>query len=276
MALVTPARRVIMKRVIVCLAVLLVTSLTPALDSVGYARPVLGKTAIISGSVTFAGAVPTLPAIKLDYATVPCGATTVPDESLVVGPNRGIRYAVLSLEGSTKVGAIRPRTVHYLNCERCRFVPHVVAMSVGDSLVINDYDPIFHVLEAMVPGGKMLASWTVDPRGMTVGDSRDTTVGDPGGMTVGEHRPTLVAHRPEIVGVVCSLHSWMAAYVVVTDTPYYAVTDANGHYVIDGVPPGQYVLKVWTELLGQQQRKITLPAGSSAKADFTFPQSINQ
>lgn len=260
MALVTPTRRVIMKRVIVCLAVLLVASLTPALDGVGYAGPVSGQTAIISGSVTFAGAVPTLPPIKLDYATVPCGASTVPDESLVVGPNRGIRYAVLSLEGSTKVAAMRPSMVHYLNCERCRFVPHVVAMSVGDSLVINDYDPLYHVLEAMVPGGKMLASWTVDPRG----------------MTVGEHRPTLVARRPEIVGVVCSLHSWMAAYVVVTDTPYYAVTDANGHYVIDGVPPGQYVLKVWTELLGQQQRKITVPAGSSAKADFAFPRSVSQ
>lgn len=244
------------KRVSMWLAVMLVASLTPTVQGLGYAQPLAGDSATISGSVKFVGQVPTLPEIKLNYDSVPCQAKSVPDESLVVGPQRGIRYVVLTLEGSssTRGGPTIRKAIHYLNCERCRFAPHVLAMSVGDSLVIRDYDSVYHSLLAMVPGGKTLANWSVNPAGMTTGSLR----------------PTFVPKRPGIVGILCTLHGWMAAYVVVTDTPYYAVTNERGHYEISGIPPGRYVLKVWTERLGQQERNITLSPRVSAKADFAF------
>jgi hypothetical protein len=39
----------------------------------------------------------------------------------------------------------------------------------------------------------------------------------------------------------------MSAYVVVTETPYFAKTDKDGKFVLKDVPPGKYTLKVWHE-----------------------------
>jgi hypothetical protein len=39
----------------------------------------------------------------------------------------------------------------------------------------------------------------------------------------------------------------MSAYVIVTETPYFAVTDKAGNFVLKNVPAGRYVLKVWHE-----------------------------
>ncbi len=39
----------------------------------------------------------------------------------------------------------------------------------------------------------------------------------------------------------------MSAYIVVAETPYFAVTDADGNYKIENVPPGTYTLNAWHE-----------------------------
>ena len=43
------------------------------------------------------------------------------------------------------------------------------------------------------------------------------------------------------------LHTWMSAAIVVSDSPHFAVTDENGGFNIDGLPPGEYELEVWHE-----------------------------
>lgn len=43
----------------------------------------------------------------------------------------------------------------------------------------------------------------------------------------------------------CNIHDNMAAWVVVVDTPYYALSDATGRTALDNVPPGTYHLRVW-------------------------------
>ena len=40
----------------------------------------------------------------------------------------------------------------------------------------------------------------------------------------------------------CSLHRWMRAHVIVAPHPYHAVTDAEGKFTIDRVPPGKHAL----------------------------------
>ncbi len=242
------------KKAIVSLAVMLVASLTLPLHSLGWAQPNAGQGATINGVVKFVGEVPGPQKLQLDHDTIPCRTKAVPDESLVIGREGGIRYAVVTLEGAASGKPIVPNTTHYLDCQHCRFVPHVLATTVGESVVIRDYDSLYHSLEAVVPGGKSLASWVVNPRG----------------MTAAQERPTFVPDKPGIIAVICSAHPWMVAYVVVTDTPYYAVTDKSGHYQISGVPPGHYLLKVWTERLGQDERNVILVDGSVAKADFAF------
>jgi hypothetical protein len=53
--------------------------------------------------------------------------------------------------------------------------------------------------------------------------------------------------RPGVVRVLCDAHPHMNAWLVVHDSPYFALTDERGAYRIDGVPPGTYKLTMWHE-----------------------------
>jgi hypothetical protein len=43
----------------------------------------------------------------------------------------------------------------------------------------------------------------------------------------------------------CNIHDNMAAWVVVVDTPFYAVSDSLGLTALTDVPPANYRLRVW-------------------------------
>ena len=58
--------------------------------------------------------------------------------------------------------------------------------------------------------------------------------------------------RPGIVRVFCDIHSHMSAFILVFAHRFFAVTDAEGRYRIDGVPPGTYTLVAWND--GQAAR----------------------
>ena len=53
--------------------------------------------------------------------------------------------------------------------------------------------------------------------------------------------------RPGIVRVFCDIHSHMSAFILVFAHRYFAVTDDEGRYRLDGVPPGTYTVAVWNE-----------------------------
>jgi len=61
----------------------------------------------------------------------------------------------------------------------------------------------------------------------------------------------------------------MHGYMVVVKGPY-GVSDNNGSYTIENVPPGNYTLTAWQETYGTQTQKVTVGSGKAATADFTF------
>jgi hypothetical protein len=58
----------------------------------------------------------------------------------------------------------------------------------------------------------------------------------------------------------------------VRDNPYYAITDANGKFIIKGVPAGSYKLVVWHETLAAREKKniadIKVEASGSVTQNF--------
>src|SRR5207247_1277295 len=67
---------------------------------------------------------------------------------MIIGSDQGLRYAVVTLEGITKGKAVEKESVHELDNSRCRFVPHVLAASVGQFLLLKNTDPILHTAHA--------------------------------------------------------------------------------------------------------------------------------
>src|SRR5207302_8255717 len=71
------------------------------------------------------------------------------------------------------------------------------------------------------------------------------------------------------IPVKCNIHPWMHGYMSVVKGPH-AVTNADGTYTLENVPPGNYTLTAWQETYGTQTQKVTVAAGKPATADFTF------
>src|SRR6185295_1004232 len=65
-------------------------------------------------------------------------------------------------------------------------------------------------------------------------------------------------HFPELgVHVSDNHHPWMSAYVCVCAHSFFAVTDSNGRFAINGLPTGDYVIGLWHELIGEQEVRVS-------------------
>jgi plastocyanin len=108
------------------------------------------------------------------------------------------------------------------------FAPHVLAVLKGTTVEFLNSDPVGHnVYWPSISGNKKLAhnlgTW---PQGQKKA-FQFTDLG--------------------AAALLCNVHPEMSGYVVVLPTPYFAVTDKDGAYVIKDVPPGHYTLKTWSE-----------------------------
>ena len=72
------------------------------------------------------------------------------------------------------------------------------------------------------------------------------------------------------IPVKCNIHPWMHGYHVVVKGPY-AVTDDNGSFTIENVPPGNYtVTAVAGNLWHANAEGDGGGAAKSASANFTY------
>jgi plastocyanin len=199
----------------------------------------------IAGRVHVRGDVAPLPPQPVFKEKEFCGDTTG-DDRLQTNAAGDVAGAVVYLVG-IEAGKPVPRTTPVeLRNQKCAFVPHVVAASVGQTLEIKNEDPFLHDAHAIL-GPETLFNLAI-PKGRTV------------------HH---VLEKPGIIHVTCNVrHTWMHAYLFVTDQPYVAATDASGRFSLDQVPPGTYRIAMWHELLGAREREVTVTAGRTATVDF--------
>jgi plastocyanin len=65
--------------------------------------------------------------------------------------------------------------------------------------------------------------------------------------------------RPGIIRVFCDIHAHMSAFILVFAHRYFAVTDEEGRYRIENVPPGRYNVVAWNESAPEETRQILVP-----------------
>ena len=68
--------------------------------------------------------------------------------------------------------------------------------------------------------------------------------------------------------LLCNVHAEMAGYAVTLENPYFAMTDKDGNYTIEGVPAGKYVVKTWHEKLKEISQEVTVEAGKATTSNF--------
>jgi plastocyanin len=186
------------------------------------------------------------------------GRVTVPDarpvnpRPLVAGLGAGSHAPVDRRRVVVYLDAAPRRAFDELGRGRARmdqrgeqFVPRVLAITVGTRVDFPNNDTTFH---------NVFSLSRVHP------------------FDLGRFAPgrtgSVVFDRPGIVPVFCDIHSHMSAYILVFNHPYYSVSDAEGRYEIDGIPPGTYTLMVWSELGSAPPRRVTVAENATLEADF--------
>jgi hypothetical protein len=91
------------------------------------------------------------------------------------------------------------------------------------------------------------------------------------GMPVQGMKYTKKFDKPEVmIRIKCDVHGWMGAYCGVLPHPFFAVSAADGSFMIKDLPAGTYTIEAWHEKLGTQTQQITVGDKESKAANFTF------
>jgi plastocyanin len=127
------------------------------------------------------------------------------------------------------------------------FVPYVLAVTVGSTVDFPNSDRVYHNVFSLSKPKRF----------------------DLGRYPKGRSR-SVRFDRPGVVRVFCEIHSHMNAFILVFAHRYFAATDAEGRYRIEGVPPGTYTLAVWNDGQVRARREVRVAAaGDVAEQDFT-------
>ncbi|MGD9727343.1 MAG: carboxypeptidase regulatory-like domain-containing protein, partial [Nitrospiraceae bacterium] len=70
----------------------------------------------------------------------------------------------------------------------------------------------------------------------------------------------------------CGFHAYMESWGLVIENPYFALTDQDGRFDIDDIPPGTYKMVVWHPYIGGiKEQTITIPPKDQARVDVQIP-----
>ena len=67
-----------------------------------------------------------------------------------------------------------------------------------------------------------------------------------------------------VYSLYCNVHPRMTAFVVALKTPHFTQAGADGRYVLENVPPGQYRMTVWHDRTTAVTKDVTVPAAGLA------------
>ncbi len=92
----------------------------------------------------------------------------------------------------------------------------------------------------------------------------------------GDPAKTIKFSKPGKIAMGCNIHDWMTGHLLVVDTPYYGITDANGSFDLSNVPAGSYTLALFHPQLHQQDNNklVELNLPLSNQQLITLQQSM--
>jgi plastocyanin len=132
--------------------------------------------------------------------------------------------------------------------QKCHFVSHVMTTGPGDHVRVKNSDAVLHNTHGFL-GKATVFNVALPHKDQMVDITRRLTT-------------------PGVVRVLCDAHPHMRAWIVVHDSPYFAVTDDRGAFKIDGVPPGTYKVTLWHEAFRTVTKTVLIAANGSANLDF--------
>jgi len=214
----------------------------------------------IKGRVYFTGDLPDPSAFKLNRYPdqVYCGALSDGSgyrllREVMVDTQGGLKDAIVTIVGVPRGKPFELEETK-LEANICQFVPYVSVMRSEHPMTVKNLDSVAHDLQVYERDWEHVFIMFHRPA-LTKGGTQDIV------RFTGDRRGVIMQ---------CGMHPYMQGHGLAVDNPYYAVTGSEGLFDIDDLPPGTYRIRAWHPTLGEQEREITIAAGSTSSVDFAF------
>ena len=130
-----------------------------------------------------------------------------------------------------------------------QFVPYVNQVFVGSKVRFPNSDHIRHQVYSFSPAKKFELP-----------------------LYGGTDAPPVIFDKPGVVVLGCNIHDWMAGYIYVSETPFFAPTAASGTAAILDLPPGDYTVRLWHPSMQRGEettsRRLTVSDGAATNAEW--------
>ena len=153
--------------------------------------------------------------------------------------------AIVYLEGSFPKSAKLP--VKQMAQRNLAFDPGLLPVRVGTTVEFPNFDDTYHDVFSFSPAKR---------------------------FDLGRYRPDAKPAPSQLfdaagpVTIRCDIHEHMRGLVLVLDTPHFVITDAQGNFRLDGVPPGRYTLKAWLDSRTTLSRPVDVPKSGALRANL--------
>lgn len=205
----------------------------------------------ITGTVEFDGAFPVDTVIQLTADQTGCGQSVV--DQRVERSGTRVPGVAMWLSDIRQGRALPVERRFELVNEDCVILPRVQTVVAGGTLNVISADVAMHRNRIIdVATGRMQAIAPFNDNGQVIPFDHLLT-------------------KPAELEVICELHPWSKAYILVLDNPYHTVSGKSGDFSIEGVPAGTYHLRAWHPVLGLVEQLVTVGAGGVATVALKLP-----
>ena len=128
------------------------------------------------------------------------------------------------------------------------FVPHVVAVMTGTVVDFPNSDKTYHNVFSLSKPKRF----------------------DLGRYAAGRSQ-SVRFDRPGIVRVFCDIHTHMNAFILVFNHPFFDLTEVDGRFRLDDIPPGSYTVAGWYEGETRITRQVTVPSNTIVDLELVVP-----
>ena len=153
--------------------------------------------------------------------------------------------AVVYLEGPFAKSSSLP--TKQIGQKDLAFVPSLLPVQVGTRIEFPNFDDTYHSIFSYSPAKRFdLGRYRPEERPI----------------------PSEVFDKPGLVTLRCDIHEHMRGLILVLDSPYFVLSNPNGQFRLNGLPPGHYTLKAWIDSKTTREQPIELKRGETAHVDF--------
>ena len=190
---------------------------------------------------------------RLDVHRIARPAERRPDASEAGSPGPrdlpDLRRGVVYLESAPQ-GAFEEREMRraVMDQRNETFVPHVLAIMAGTIVEFPNSDKTFHNVFSLSKVKRF----------------------DLGRYAAGKSK-SVRFDRPGVVRVFCDIHSHMNAFILVFSHPFFDLTEPDGRFRLESVPPGTYTVVGWYEGEARINRSVTVGPGAAVDLELVVP-----